>query len=62
MNTHVQTIKTSSGNAVYCLGVIGAVAYYLQHASSFSDGLWGLFKAFFWPAFFVFKAIEMFHI
>lgn len=38
------------GGAVYGLGMIGAVIYFLQHATSFTDGLLGLFKALIWPA------------
>ena len=55
-------IHKSSSSAVYCLGMFGAAVYYLQHATSFSNGLLGIFKAIFWPAFFVYKAIEMFQI
>lgn len=58
MKEHIKTIH-SSGGGIYGLGVIGAIFYYVQHAASFSDGLWGIFKAIFWPAFFVYKAIEL---
>lgn len=62
MNKHIQTVNHSGGGMVYGFGLIGAAVYYLQHASSFQDGLYGLVKAFLWPAFFVHKAIEMFGI
>lgn len=62
MKNHMNTVNNSSGGAVYGLGLIGALFYYMQHATSFSNGLLGIFKAIFWPAFFVYKAIEMFHI
>jgi hypothetical protein len=45
-------------SAVYGLGFIGALIYFLQHASSFGDGLLGVFKAFVWPAFLVYKVLE----
>lgn len=45
-------------SAVYGLGFIGALVYFLQHASSFGDGLLGVLKAFVWPAFLVYKVLE----
>ncbi|GEM_PF-1254321 len=53
--------KKSGGNgsAVYGLGFIGALVYYLGHAASFQAGILGILKAVVWPAFFVYKAIEM---
>jgi hypothetical protein len=45
------------GNTVYCLGFIGAVFYYIQHATSFGDGLVGLIKAIVWPALVIFKLL-----
>ncbi|MCD8485133.1 hypothetical protein LRY65_01700 [Candidatus Woesebacteria bacterium] len=52
----------SGGDAVYGLGVVGALIYYLTHASSFIDGLWGIGKALFWPAFLMYKLLEMWQI
>lgn len=48
-----------SGNAIYGLGVIGAAAYYIQHAASFMDGVIGIFKAVFWPALVLFKVLTL---
>jgi len=45
--------------AVYGLGFVGALVYYVQHASTLQMGLLGLVKAIVWPAIFVYKAIEM---
>lgn len=52
MNQH------ASGGAVYGLGLIGALIYFLQHATTLTQGLVGIFKAIFWPAFFVYKLFE----
>ncbi len=49
---------SAGGGAVYGLGLIGAIIYYLQHATTFSQGLLGIVKAIFWPAFFVYKIFE----
>lgn len=45
------------GDAVYGLGLIGALFFYIQHATSFGDGVVGVLKAFVWPAFLVFKLL-----
>ena len=46
------------GNAVYCLGFVGAVVYYIQMADGFWMGALGILKAFFWPAFLVFELLR----
>jgi len=45
------------GGAVYGLGFIGAVIYYVSTATSFWMGVLGIIKALFWPAFLVFKLL-----
>jgi len=44
-----------SSNAIYGLGVIGALFYFLQSASGFSAVMMGIGKAIFWPAILMFK-------
>jgi hypothetical protein len=46
-----------TGGAIYGLGFIGAVIYYIQHADSFWVGLIGLLKSIVWPAFLVYKLL-----
>lgn len=48
-----------AAGAVYGLGLIGAVIYYIQHAASFLDGLFGFLKALVWPAILAYKALEL---
>jgi hypothetical protein len=43
----------AGGGAVYGLGVIGALVYYIQTATSFWDGAYGVFQALVWPAYLV---------
>lgn len=50
------------GEAVYGLGFIGALIYFIQHAQTFTQGLMGFFKALVWPAFVVYKLVEMLKI
>jgi hypothetical protein len=46
------------GNAVYGLGFIGAVVYYIHTATNFGTGLLGLLKAIVWPAMLIYRALE----
>jgi len=49
----------SGGGAVYCLGVIGALVYYFPHVVTFQDGLMAIFKSLVWPAYLVFRALQL---
>lgn len=54
-------MKSCGGaEAVYGLGFIGAVVYFIQHASSFGDGIFGIFKAIIWPALLVYQLLGFF--
>jgi hypothetical protein len=44
--------------AVYGLGFIGALVYYIQSATSFWDGAYGVFQALVWPAYFVYEVLK----
>lgn len=50
------------GGAVYGLGVVGALFYFLQHAQNATDVLWGIIMAILWPAFVVYKLLSFLHI
>ncbi len=47
-----------SASAVYGLGFIGAVIYYISVATSFWAGVLGFMKALVWPAFLVYGALK----
>lgn len=53
--------KMKSGGTVssgtYGLGLIGALVYYIEHASSFGDGVIGFLKALIWPAMLVYHLL-----
>lgn len=51
-------IKEGSGNAVYCLGILGAAVYYIQQADGFWNGIVGILKALVWPAFLVYELLK----
>jgi hypothetical protein len=46
------------GGAVYGLGFIGALVYYIGSATGFWDGVWGVIQAILWPAFLIYGAMD----
>jgi hypothetical protein len=46
----------------YGLAFIGAAIYFIQHATSFWDGVLGILKALVWPAILVYKLLEYLHL
>ena len=48
----------AGGGAVYGLGVIGALVYFIQSGTSFWDGLYGVFQAVVWPAYLVYGLLH----
>jgi hypothetical protein len=47
------------GNAVYGLGLIGALVYYIQAADGFWGVVVGILKALVWPAFLVYDLLKL---
>ncbi|MEZ4926800.1 MAG: hypothetical protein R3A50_11010 [Saprospiraceae bacterium] len=45
-------------NAIYGMGLIGALVYYLSIATSFWTGVICVLKAVFWPGFLVYEALK----
>ena len=50
-------MQNGATSAVYGLGFIGALIYYIQHSTSFWIGVVGFFKALVWPAMLVYKLL-----
>ena len=48
----------NQSSAVYGMGFIGALVYFIQHATGFWLGCLGVLKAIVWPALFVYKMFE----
>lgn len=56
-------MKDNAGSgAIYGLGFLGALVYFLQHATSFMDGVVGVVYAIFWPGIIVYKVLELFKL
>jgi len=50
--------NNNCGNAVYCLGMIGAAVYYISNAVGFWGVVVAILKAIVWPAFLVYNALK----
>jgi hypothetical protein len=48
----------SSGGAVYGLGLIGALVYFISTATGFWMGVLGILKSLVWPAFLVYGLLK----
>lgn len=60
-NNHKHGFCCSSGNcgsAIYGLGFLGSVIYYISVATSFWMGVLGVLKSFVWPAFLVYELLK----
>lgn len=53
-----QIQRHASSNPVYGMGFIGALIYYISHATSFGMGVLGIIKAIVWPAFLVYESLK----
>jgi len=55
--------KNSGGGAsgaIYGLGFVGAVVYFIQNSHTFINGAIGVLKAIIWPALLIFKLFTFF--
>jgi hypothetical protein len=52
------TSGPGGGNAVYGLGLIGALVYYIQQADGFWSVVLGILKALVWPVFVVYELLK----
>lgn len=53
--------QNGPNSAVYGLGFVGAVIYYVSAATGFWSGVIGFLKAIVWPAFLVYEALSAIH-
>ncbi len=54
--------RNASSAPIYGLGCIGALVYYISHATTLWLGVLGLFKAIFWPAMLVYELLKYLHM
>jgi hypothetical protein len=54
-----KVIYRNAGSApVYGIGLIGALVYYIQHATTFLAVVLGILKSIVWPAMLLYKLLE----
>lgn len=58
MAVRTKVYNCGSGGAVYGLGFIGSVIYYISTATTFWMGVLGVLKAIVWPAFLVYEVLK----
>jgi len=59
--THKKGGSDAGGGAVYGLGLVGALIYFLQSAVGFGGVILGILKAIVWPGYIVYKLLESFY-
>lgn len=47
------------GDAVYAIGLVGALVYYIEQADTFWFGVLGVLKALVWPAMVVYHLLSL---
>lgn len=45
--------------SVYGMAFLGALVYYIRHAATFGAAVLGVLKAIVWPAFIMYKVLEL---
>ena len=50
--------ECGKGGCFYFLGFLGAVIYYISHATGFWNGVLGFLKAIIWPVFLVYELLK----
>ena len=56
-----QRSNNGGGEAVYGMGLIGALVWTWQQANGLGEHLVGILKSFVWPAFLVYDAFKALH-
>ena len=51
--------ENASGGAIYGIGMLGALVYFISHATSFWGGLVGILESIFWPAVVLYRVLEI---
>ncbi len=58
MKSNISGKIPAQSSAIYGLAFLGALIYFIQHATSFWLGVLGIFKAVFWPSILIYKLFE----
>lgn len=58
MSDNKTKVSSGGGGAVYGLGFIGAIVYYIQQAEGFWEVILAILKALVWPALLVYDLLK----
>lgn len=58
MSDNKTKVSGGGGGAVYGLGLIGALVFYIQQADGFGQVIIAILKALVWPAFLVYDLLK----
>lgn len=58
-NQKYNSTQHAGAGAVYGLGLIGALVYYIQQADGFWEGILAILQAIVWPAYLTYKLLEL---
>lgn len=58
----IQKNVNNSSGAVYGLGLIGSLVYFLSNATTFLEGLIAILKSLVWPAFLVYGLLNFLNL
>lgn len=61
-NWHHVNNNANGGGAVYGIGLLGALFYFIPQAGSFVEGIVLFLKALLWPAFLVYGIFNYLHL
>jgi hypothetical protein len=51
--------ESAPNGAIYGLGFIGALVYFISHATTFGMGVIGVLKSIVWPAYLVYELLKL---
>jgi hypothetical protein len=54
--------ENPTSSAVYGMGLLGALGYFIIHATSFWGVVLGIIKSVFWPAVLIYKLLEFLNV
>lgn len=54
--------NNAGGGAVYGIGLIGALVYFVSQAHTFGAGILGIVKAIVWPGILVYELLKFLHV
>ncbi len=57
-----EKVVNKGGDAVYALGLFGALFYFLQQAVTFQDYIFAIIKALLWPAFLIYSHLSYLNV